>query len=43
MAALGEVIDGEVVLLKLTGNLIEEAGGTAIAGEDVVWILVKGR
>lgn len=43
VAALGDLFDGEVLLLKLTGNLIEDAGGTAIAGEDVVWILVKGK
>jgi hypothetical protein len=40
-AALGEVSDGEVVVLLVTGNLKEEFGGTSFVGEDVVWILVK--
>jgi len=43
VAAIGEVEDGEVLILMLTGNLKEEFGGTAIAGEDVVVILKKGK
>jgi hypothetical protein len=42
VAALGEVSDGEVVVLPLTANLKEEYGGTPVAGEDVVVILKKG-
>jgi len=33
-----EVNDGEIVILPLTGNLLEEFGGTPIRGEDVVVI-----
>jgi hypothetical protein len=43
-AALGrEVVDGEVLQLPLTGNLLESFGGTPIRGEDVVVILKKGK
>jgi hypothetical protein len=38
IAALGEVGDGDVLVLQLTGNLMD---GTPIMGEDVVIILVK--
>ena len=41
--AIGEVEDGEVVVLSLTGILKEEFGGTPIQGEDVVVILKKGK
>jgi hypothetical protein len=41
VAALGDVSDGEVIVLQLTGNLREEFGGTGFVGEDVVWILKK--
>ena len=40
---LGVVSDGEQRVLKLTGNLKEEFGGTAITGEDIVIILKKGK
>lgn len=43
VAALGGVVDGEILVLQLTGNLKEESGGTPIRGEDVVVILVNGR
>ena len=43
VAALGGVVDGEVLVLHLTGNLKEEFGGTPIRGEDVVVILVSGK
>jgi hypothetical protein len=43
VAALGEVDDGEVRVLQLTGNLKEAYGGTPIVGEDVVIILKKGK
>jgi hypothetical protein len=43
VAALGEVSDGDCVVVQLTGNLKEEFGGTAIVGEDVVRILKKGK
>jgi hypothetical protein len=41
VAALGDVTDGEVVTLHLTGNLKEEFGGTPIEGEDVMRIIKK--
>jgi hypothetical protein len=40
---LGEVADGDVLVIPLTGNLYEEFGGTPIMGEDVVVILKKGK
>jgi hypothetical protein len=39
--ALGEVNDGDCVVLTLTGNLKEEFGGISIIGEDVVKIIKK--
>lgn len=39
--ALGDVSDGDVLVLQLTGKLKDEFGGTPIVGEDVVWILEK--
>jgi hypothetical protein len=39
VAALGEVNDGDVIVLQLTGNLREEFGGTGFVGEDVVFII----
>jgi len=41
VAALGDVNDGDVLALQLTGNLMDEFGGTPILGEDVVVILDK--
>lgn len=41
VAALGDVSDGEVLALHLTGNLKEEHSGTPIQGEDVVRIIKK--
>ena len=41
--AIGEVNDGDCLVLTLTGNLFEEFGGTPIVGEDVVLILKKGK
>lgn len=41
VAALGDVNDGDVIVLHLTGNLKEEFSGTAIVGEDVVRIIKK--
>lgn len=41
--AIGNVEDGNVLVLTLTGNLKEEFGGTPIQGEDVVIILKKGK
>jgi hypothetical protein len=43
VAALGEVSDGDVLVLHLTGNLMPEYSGTPIAGEDVVRIVKKGK
>jgi len=43
VAALGDVEDGDVLAMTLTGNLQEEFGGTPIQGEDVVVILKKGK
>jgi len=40
-AALGEVNDGDVLVLQLSGKLKEEYGGIEFIGEDVVWILKK--
>lgn len=40
-AAISPVSDGDVLVLTLTGNLLEEYGGTAIIGEDVIAILKK--
>jgi hypothetical protein len=35
---LGEVYDGDVVVLQLGGRLRDEFGGTSFVGEDVIWI-----
>jgi len=43
VAALGEVIDGEVRILRLTGSLLPAFGGTPIAGEDVVVVVHRHR
>jgi hypothetical protein len=40
-AALGEVADGDVIVVTLNGNLMEEYGGTPIIGEDVIVIIKK--
>lgn len=39
IAALGEVSDGDVLVLSLTGNLKAEFGGYPFVGEDVIVIL----
>jgi hypothetical protein len=39
--AIGEVADGDVLVLSLTGELLEEFGGTPIIGQDVIVILKK--
>lgn len=41
VAALGEINDGDVLVLPLTGNLKEEYGSTPTVGEDVVWVVKK--
>lgn len=41
--AFGDVKDGDVLVVKLTGNLKEEFGAVPIYGEDVVVILRKGK
>jgi hypothetical protein len=41
--ALGDIEDGDVLLLTLTANLTEEFGGSDIEGLDVVVILKKGK
>jgi hypothetical protein len=38
-----EVVDGTALIVPLTGNLTEAAGGREIRGEDVVVILKKGK
>lgn len=38
VTALGDVQDGEVAVLRLTGNLLPEFGAREIVGEDVVLI-----
>ncbi len=40
VAALGPDSDGDVLVLQLTGNLLDETG---IMGEDVVVILKKRK
>jgi hypothetical protein len=43
VASLGDAVqDGACVVVELTGNLKESAGGTPIVGEDVMRILCKG-
>jgi len=42
VAALGEVNDGDVLELTLTGALADSLGGTAIAGTDCVVIIAQG-
>ncbi len=41
--ALGEIEDGDVIPLILTGALLEEHGGAPVTGSDCVVIQVKGR
>jgi hypothetical protein len=41
VAALGDVDDGDVLVLWLTANLKAAFGGGAIAGDDEVWIIEK--
>ncbi len=41
VAALGDVYDGDVLVIDLTGNLQEAYGGTPFFGEDVVRIVKK--
>jgi hypothetical protein len=41
VAALGDVNDGDVLVLQLTGNLKEEFGGLPFVGQDVVVVLKK--
>jgi glutamine cyclotransferase len=41
VAALGEVNDGDVLVLQLSGKIKEEYGGTGFVGEDVVVIIDK--
>ncbi|MGD9047335.1 MAG: FG-GAP repeat protein [Anaerolineae bacterium] len=41
VAALGEVSDGDVLVLSLTGLLTEDCGGLPFEGQDVVIILDK--
>lgn len=41
VTAIGAVADGDVLILGLTGNLLEEFGGTPVFGEDVIVILKK--
>jgi DNA-binding beta-propeller fold protein YncE len=43
VTALGEVSDGDVLVLELAGNLLDEFGGGAFLGEDVIIILIKGK
>ena len=40
---LGEAQDGDCVKLTITGWLKGEFGGSPIIGEDLVWILKKGK
>jgi predicted extracellular nuclease len=43
VTVLGEVYDGQIVTLKLIGYLFPEFGGTPVVGEDMVWIIKKGK
>jgi hypothetical protein len=43
VASLGEVANGDVFPLYLTGNLLEEFDGTAIEGSDCIIIRARGR
>lgn len=43
VAALGDVADGDVLVIPLSGFLLEEFGGTPIVGEDVIVILQKKK
>jgi len=43
ISSLGEISDGDVRLLELTGNLKKEFGGTPISGKDVVIIIKRGN
>jgi len=43
LGRLGDVYDGDVMVLYLSGNLKEEFGGSPFVGEDVVRIIKKGR
>ena len=43
VTALGEVEDGDCLVLSLTGNLLGDYGGIAFTIEDVVHILKKGN
>ena len=40
---LGEVQDGDCVKLTITGWLKGEFGGSPVIGEDLVWIVKKGK
>jgi hypothetical protein len=40
---LGDVYDGDVLVLYLSGNLKDEFGGSPFVGEDVVRIIRKGK
>jgi DNA-binding beta-propeller fold protein YncE len=42
VAALGDLSDGDVLVLELEGYLLEEFGGGAILGEDVI-IIIKDK
>lgn len=43
IAVLGDIEDGDVLALTLTGSLKEEFGGSPFEGQDVVVILKKGK
>jgi len=43
VTALGDVSDGDVLVLELAGNLLDEFGGGAILGEDVMIVTIKGK
>jgi len=43
IAALGDVRDGDVLVLVLEGYLQDEFGGGAILGEDVIIITAKTK
>jgi hypothetical protein len=43
VAAFGDVDDGDVIKLYITGKLKEAFGGSSIRGEDVIVVLNKGK
>jgi predicted extracellular nuclease len=43
LAVIGDVADGDIVMLKLVGYLLPDFGGTPVIGFDTVMMQVKGK